>query len=160
MINQNLENPSVSGWDLRLWCCVCVLFLVCKHPDKSSNHIINPYGIINLNRRKTPLTLKKPLCMKLPSYRYFRSFRKTCFLGFSFLFLKPKAVFISWGSEGKWTWIRCITGWKQMGKAHQQQKWVLPVLVNSSALSTKLQKSHKNQFYQNIDLFLSLPRWK
>ena len=94
MINQNLENPSNDV--LLFEHCAAVMALCLRassqHQPCHQHLLLTTENII---RGKTPLTLKNPLRMKLPSYRYFRSFRNTCFLGFSFLLLKPKAVFSS-----------------------------------------------------------------
>ena len=53
---------------------------------------------------------------------------RNCDLGFSFLLLKPKAVFSSCSSEGKFNLDSMLRGVETNGQAHQQQKWVFRVL--------------------------------
>ena len=148
---------------LRLWCHVCMLWRVSQLTAKADRHTINPFGF-NQNEGKTKKTeirsTRKPIMVTrkpimahgnhrnhgnrlgsspsiflLPSsFFHLPSPIIHCFLCFSFLVLKPQAVFCSCSGEGKFTWIRCYMNRKRMGEAQQHQKWVYSVFVMTKLL--------------------------
>ena len=70
---------------------VPVFFSLCASTQIiAHSHIINPYGIINLNRRKNPLSLKTAAHENCHPFIISLVFRNTCFLGFSFILIEPR----------------------------------------------------------------------